>query len=192
MPLPPPAPRRHQHTRQIEFLGYEREDGLFDIEGHITDVKTYSFENRERGTITAGEPIHDMHVRLTVDLDRLVRKVEVAFAAAPHEYCKGIADAYHQLEGLTVGPGWYLKVRERVGRTAGCTHVTELMGPIATAVMQTLYPALNRRRESLPEGERKPPIQLDGCHAHARTSPVVQERWPEWYVEPDQKSSKSP
>lgn len=184
MPLSPPAPRRHQHTREIRFLGFERDDGLFDIEGRITDTKTYSFHNRERGTIEAGEPIHDMTVRLTVDIDRLVRKVEVAFDGAPHEYCKGIADAYHALEGLTVGAGWYQKVRERVGGTGGCTHVTELMGPIATAVMQTLYPALNRRREASPEAGRKPPIQLDGCHAHARASPVVKERWPEWYKEP--------
>jgi hypothetical protein len=32
MSLPAPAPRRHLHTRVISCEGYEREDGLFDIE----------------------------------------------------------------------------------------------------------------------------------------------------------------
>ena len=33
MPLPAPAPRTLKHTRAIECTGYEREDGLWDIEG---------------------------------------------------------------------------------------------------------------------------------------------------------------
>src|SRR3970282_2145791 len=40
MPLPNPAPRRLMHTRAIECTGYERDDGLWDIEAHLTDTKT--------------------------------------------------------------------------------------------------------------------------------------------------------
>ncbi|MBO6784243.1 MAG: DUF2889 domain-containing protein, partial [Alphaproteobacteria bacterium] len=45
MPLSPPAEREHIHTRTVECAGYRRTDGLWDIEGHLTDVKTYTFEN---------------------------------------------------------------------------------------------------------------------------------------------------
>ena len=45
MPLSPPAPREPIHTRAIDLRGYRREDGLWDIEGHLTDVKCYDFES---------------------------------------------------------------------------------------------------------------------------------------------------
>ena len=45
MPLSQAAPRQHIHTREIVCRGYLRDDGLWDIEGSICDVKTYSFDN---------------------------------------------------------------------------------------------------------------------------------------------------
>ena len=49
-----------KHTRTITCKGYRRKDGLWDIEAHMTDIKTFSFENRDRGGIQAGEPVHEM------------------------------------------------------------------------------------------------------------------------------------
>ena len=44
MPLPAPAPRKHLHTRTIKCEGYEREDGLYDIEAQIVDQKAYAVD----------------------------------------------------------------------------------------------------------------------------------------------------
>ncbi len=44
MPLPPPAPRTHHHTRSTEFRGFRRDDGLWDIEGSLRDTKSQVFE----------------------------------------------------------------------------------------------------------------------------------------------------
>ncbi len=41
MPLSAPAPRQLMHNRAIECRGYQREDGMWDIEGHLVDTKTY-------------------------------------------------------------------------------------------------------------------------------------------------------
>ena len=46
MPLSAPSARKKLHTRNIELNGYLREDGLFDIEAHMTDIKTYSIDNK--------------------------------------------------------------------------------------------------------------------------------------------------
>ena len=54
MPLSTPTEREHLHSRQIGLMGYRRNDGLWDIEGHLTDVKTYGFKNEFRGEIAAG------------------------------------------------------------------------------------------------------------------------------------------
>ena len=65
MPLPDPAPRERLHTRRYVFNGYRRADGLWDIEGRMTDVKSYGFENDYRGRIEAEEPLHDRARRRT-------------------------------------------------------------------------------------------------------------------------------
>ena len=49
MPLTTPAGRRLMHTRSIECRGYEREDGLWDIEAHLVDTKTYTHLRRHGG-----------------------------------------------------------------------------------------------------------------------------------------------
>ena len=65
-------PRKHTHTRAIDYKGYEREDGMWDIEAHMTDTKTYKFKNNWRGEISAGEPLHVMFLRLTIDDDFII------------------------------------------------------------------------------------------------------------------------
>ena len=72
MPLPAPAARTHLHTRAVTYQGFLREDGLWDIEAQMSDVKTYDFE-RTGGPHAAGTPIHGMQIRLTVDESMTIR-----------------------------------------------------------------------------------------------------------------------
>jgi hypothetical protein len=52
MPLPAPAvDRSASHTRQIVCEGFERADGLYDIDGWLTDTKAFVF-NAVRGPPT--------------------------------------------------------------------------------------------------------------------------------------------
>ena len=69
-----PAKRDLKHNRVIEGKGYKRDDGLWDVEVFLVDSKTYSFENMHRGYISAGEPLHDMAVRLTLNDERKIIK----------------------------------------------------------------------------------------------------------------------
>ena len=49
MPLSAPADRQLLHLRDIALRGYERADGLFDIEAQLTDTKDYGYDNPGRG-----------------------------------------------------------------------------------------------------------------------------------------------
>ncbi len=51
MPLSDPAPRQLLHLRDIELRGFQRDDGLFDIEARLTDTKSYAFANIDRGEV---------------------------------------------------------------------------------------------------------------------------------------------
>src|ERR671918_678584 len=115
MPLSDPHDREHLHTRAYEFRGFRRSDGLWDIEGHLTDRKTYHFMNEFRGKIAAGEPLHDMWIRLTIDDDFVVRDIEAATDAGPFRVCPDIVPSFKKVVGLRMGRGWRQQLKERVG-----------------------------------------------------------------------------
>jgi hypothetical protein len=140
MPLSHHVEREHLHSRQVACRGYRRADGCWDIEGHMTDVKTYDFTNEDRGEIAAGDPVHDMWLRLTLDDAFTIKAVEAVTDKAPFGVCGAIAPAFQALVGLTIGPGWMREVKRRVGGVRGCTHLVELLGPMATTAFQTIHP----------------------------------------------------
>jgi Protein of unknown function (DUF2889) len=192
MPLSSPAPREPIHTRLIECRGFRRSDGLWDIEGHITDTKTYGFGNRERGRVEPGMPIHDMSIRLTVD-DRLtIHAVEATTDASPYRICAEVAPNFQRLVGLRIGPGFRRAVRERLGGTEGCTHLVELLVPVGTTAFQTVFPIAQREQFERSQrggaaGDPKPrerPALLDSCYAFSAEREVVQRHWPDFYRSP--------
>ncbi|MFN7086062.1 MAG: DUF2889 domain-containing protein, partial [Burkholderiales bacterium] len=155
MPLPVPAPRKLAHVRAIECRGYEREDGLWDIEGHLVDTKTYVHTRRDGGRERApGEPVHDMWLRLTIDLDLKIHDVEAATDAGPYALCGDITPNFKALVGLTIGPGWRREIAARVGGVKGCTHLVELLGPLGTVAFQATGRGGGRRHTRPPRAQK--------------------------------------
>ena len=116
MPLSEPGcDRRQYHTRDIQEKGFFRADGLWDIEGHMRDTKTYPFVNSHRGTIEPGEAVHDMLLRITIDDDMVIHGAEAVTVMGPYSLCGDIAPDYEQLIGLRVGAGFHREVKKRLG-----------------------------------------------------------------------------
>ena len=190
MPLPESSPRKHVHTRTITYKGYEREDGLWDMEAHMTDTKTYTFSNDWRGEMQAGEPLHDMLLRVTIDDDFIIQNVIAVTDNSPFEMCPEIAPNYKSLIGIQMGPGWRKAIRMQVGGIQGCTHLTELLFPMATVAMQTIWPLSRKPKSKEREGETEKqqsrrPLILDTCHAWASDSQVVKQNTPKYYTGKD-------
>ena len=179
MPLSPPKHRALSHTRNIHCCGYQREDGLWDIEAHLVDTKTYPFDNLHRGRIEAGQPVHEMWIRLTIDEDFLIHDAEVATDAAPFPTCLDIVDAFAALKGMRMGGGFVREVRQAFSGTRGCTHLVELLAPMATTAFQTLFPTREKRAAAAPSRQR--PKVIDTCHALSADGEVVKRQWPEFY-----------
>ncbi|MFO1371735.1 MAG: DUF2889 domain-containing protein [Candidatus Competibacteraceae bacterium] len=183
MPLSAPVSRRLLHQRVVQCWGYHREDGLWDIEGRMVDTKTYVFPNEDRGgSIQAGEPFHNMWIRLTVDSQLLIHDIEACTDHGPFNLCPAIVTNYKRLIGVRIGPGWMLKIKELLGGVNGCTHMTELLGPVATTFFQTLYGQQYDEEDAKPAAARKPPPVLNTCHALASDGPVVKQHWPQAYT----------
>lgn len=183
MPLPQSAPRKLIHTRAITCKGYERVDGLWDIEAHLVDTKTYLHTRRHGGRERRpGEPVHNMWLRVTIDLDMKIHDAAAVTDDGPYLYCGDIAPNFKSLAGLTIGPGWRKAIAERVGGVKGCTHLVELLGPLGT----TAFQATNRARQARSAGKpfTKKPYQLNSCHVYQDDAPAVLERWPQFYTGP--------
>lgn len=184
MSLPVPAPRRHLHTRTIKCEGFERDDGLFDVEAQIIDQKTYAVDEPDRGHRSAGMHVHDMQLRLTLDRAMTVRGIEVTTNHAPYGACPSVAPAYQALIGAKVGGGWRKAVSEAVGRTKGCTHITELLMPAATVAFQTMgsWPKAGQvATGERPDQSTQKPYFIDACKAWAADGEVVQRLFPLHY-----------
>ena len=172
--LDPTVPREPLHRRTIEIQGYKREDGLYDIEGHLVDTKPYDFK-LAAGLRPAGEAIHGMWLRITVDKALTIVDAAAAMDSMPYvSHCDQIVPAYRALVGLAIRPGYHQRVKELLGGVRGCTHITEMAGALATAAFQTMA------GQRVQDPDRQP-FQLGRCHALAETSAVVGRYYPRWY-----------
>ena len=179
MPLSKPNLRNQIHTRKIHSHGFQRDDGLWDIESLLIDTKSYSFKNTDRGNVRKGEAIHNIAVRITINDKLIVQKAEAVIDSGPFNICGDITPAMQTLEGLTIKPGWRKNILQRLGGVCGCTHIVDLLlGPIATTAWQTVNP-IRQKRKKTESGEK--PVLLNSCHAFSVSSPVVKREWPNFY-----------
>jgi len=189
MPLPPcDTAREPLHTRTIRVQSYARADGLWDLEAELLDVKSYDFETH-RGTHKAGEPVHRILLRVTIDDGYTIVSAQAAYDNAPYGSCASITPDYADLAGLNLLRGFRQKVKERFGRMAGCTHLTELTWVLPTAAIQSLAGRRAAVQQQVQTGER--PFQLDGCHALKVSGPVVKALYPQWFVADESQSGNA-
>lgn len=183
--LPEPSPRRPVHTRKIAFEGFLREDGLWDIDCELVDTKSEALTMHERGLLPAGEAVHRMRIRVTLDDALTIRDIHTVTQAAPFGECQNAAEGpMRKLVGLTMGPGWRKAIEGAIGGTAGCTHLRELVFNAATAAFQ-MIPGY-KARQGRPPGEarlmpEKPPFFMGQCMAWAFDGPVMQRVAPQFY-----------
>ena len=136
MPLPVTEVERElTHTRRVRYEGYKRADGLWDIEAHLTDVKNHDYRLKT-GVRRAGQPVHEMWLRVTIDRGFTIRDAMAASDAVPYPGgCETIAPAYERLVGLSLIKDFRRKTRELLGGVRGCTHLTEMLAGLPTAAI---------------------------------------------------------
>ena len=186
MPLPAPASPQAIHTRSITCKAYLRTDGLWDVEGHLVDEKTYGYDSEVRGRVEAGAHVHDMWLRLTVDEGFVLREVEAVMEANPFHNCPDITPNFARLAGVRIGHGWRRKVRELLGGVQGCTHLVEMLGPLATTAFQAIGPHSRQRDGEDPEGASDNAAAkkfiVNSCHGWSAEGPAVRRWAPEFYT----------
>jgi len=141
MDFSPPGKRTLLHRRSLLFEGYERGDGLWDIEAQVLDNRRFEPPPPLGPPPAAHEPLPPSGLRIAGDPDSVIREVEPLTAHGPSPECRDISDTYRQLLGLRIAAGFTSTVKRLFGGRLGCTHLTDLLGPLATTAMQTLWAA---------------------------------------------------
>lgn len=178
MPLSPPSPRRLLHTRQVFYEGFERDDGLYDIEARLIDTKPTDFVVEGERRWQADEPIHGMSIRLSIDRDYVVRAIEVSMDHVPHGECVAAEPPMQSIVGCCLRKGWRAAIEERLGKVRGCAHLRELLFNMGTVAFQSLVSWTSPRTTDTP------PPPLGGCLAWDPAGPMVARIYPRFHVRP--------
>lgn len=186
MPLSPPVSRRAlRHTRAIEVQAFARDDGLWDLDAHISDIKTFDTKLAS-GVRPRGQALHDLHLRLTIDLSMTIVDAEAVSDAVPYPgFCDTVAPAYQLLVGLNLMRGFRHELKQRVAGVAGCTHLTELAQILPTAAIQAFANDVWSTHDSATaeaDSDHEKPFQLDKCHALRTDGAAVAQYYPRWVV----------
>ena len=176
--------RRQIHVRRITCIAYERGDGLWDIEGSLIDTKPTGATLIERGVIPPDEAVHEMTIRLTIDQTLTIRQATASTIHSPYAVCGAINDAYGQLAGIRISPGFTQTVKRLFKGVAGCSHLTELLPPLATTALQSLWGNSIRIGDDkfLSENDsRSMASPVDGCHALRIDGDIIRKYFPTLY-----------
>lgn len=167
--------RRQIHLRQIRCEGFARDDGLLDIEGTLIDTKPTPLQLASK-LVEAGEPIHLMRLCLTVNREKTIVGADVRMEATPYPICRQIETSYRQVIGLKIEPGFTRHIKAMFRGIAGCSHLTELLPPMATTAFQMLWAEGFGGSDDADSGRRTSP--LNGCHALRLDGEVVRIHFP--------------
>lgn len=174
----PPSPRELRHHRQIDLRFYHRADGLYEVEGTLTDRKTVPFRRQLCDADTPpGEAIHDITVTLVLDSAMRIHDATAKMRSTPFAICPQAENTLSPLIGLTMAKGWNKSVRALLSGAQSCTHIMELMGPLATTAYQGLAP-MRLAIINAPENESQRLAKVDSCYAYSASRDVVAQLWP--------------
>ena len=176
MPLSAPVPRKTSHIRRVTYQGYEREDGLWDMEAELHDSKAHDMPSfRHQGVRLAGDPIHHMWLRVTIDRQLVVHAIEAAMDAHPLQDCPQARPALQGMVGAGMARAWRQAIAQHMGGVASCTHLRELLFNMATAAFQTLPAAFGGGDPDTP------PRHLGQCTGWDFEGNGVKEYFPQFY-----------
>ena len=170
--------RKELHHRRIDLRFYQREDGLYEVEGQLVDTKQHAFRRQLHAEDTpAGAALHDITVTLVIDSALRVHEAMARMRTTPFSVCQGVEQTLAPLKGLTMSNGWNRQVRELLRGAASCTHIVELLGPMATTAYQGLAP-LRLAAMNDPANDHLHRARVDSCYAYSAEREVVAQLWP--------------
>jgi len=158
------APRA-MHHRAIDHRTWLHEDGALEIEGRLIDSKAFDTRIGFNRALPAGEPVHDMTIRILLEPDWHIREIDLRMDSTPFDVCPDVIRGFNSLRGENMGKGWNALLSKRFVGTGGCRHLIDLLRGMATVAFQS-RPHNGWTQAVLEEF-------ADSCHAFKQSGPVM-------------------
>lgn len=170
--------REEMHHRKIDFRGYRRSDGQFEVRAHLVDCKPIDFTPPgDSRMVAAGSPVHDLGVAVVFDREMVITEIGTFIASHPYRQCPAGGDTLQNMVGVRIGVGWNRQIRERLPTCDTCAHLREILTPLASAAYQTM--TVERLHLLQARDRDGAPAKIDSCYAYGRSRELVKSLWPE-------------
>jgi hypothetical protein len=166
-------PWRFIHNRSLSIRCFVDTQNRIMAVGVLQDDKGIPVISYAGKTVDPGGAVHRLRITLIVSSHLVIEDVKVDMLEVPGDFCHGVENTYQSLVGIEIAKGFSRAVRERLDRSAGCTHVTTLLLQMAPAVMQTVY-SLSLMPGQAEAGRKDIYRKLTGtCHAFRVGGPLL-------------------
>jgi hypothetical protein len=153
------------HRRSINHQTWQHEDGALEIESRLIDSKAYDAQVGFNRPLPAGEPVHDMTIRILLGPDSVIRDITLRMDSTPFDICPEVIGRFEDLRGASMGRGWNDFLTMRFSGSGGCRHLIDLLRGMGTVIFQSAH------------GQSWTPASLermaDSCHAFRQGGPVM-------------------
>jgi len=159
------------HNREISIKTSDLGNHTILVEGRLIDHRYRPMENE---ISEVSELVHHMAVRLKVKgPEMLIEQAEASMPYHPREECPEMLPAIRNLEGLSITPGYSIKVKKAIGGTKGCAHLTSLVIAMGESAVQGYWAAYEAER--VKKGLREQTIKkfINTCHLWKEDGPIV-------------------
>lgn len=154
------------HSRNISIDCYETADGNLFVEAALTDERYVPFFLYTGNRVHEPGVIHGMNARMTIRVpDLTILDADADMPVVPIEACTEVRDSIRRLVGMRIRSGFTNEVRQMLGKTAGCQHLTNLVMTMSSGAVQGLWTIMSRLRGT--NSPRRPfldpTLLLDSC-----------------------------
>jgi hypothetical protein len=124
------------HHRSITISTHECAEGGIIVEGELKDNRLKTYYK------ISGEPalpgmVHHMILRMHVTGPPLtIKDIEAEMPGVPRDECRETINSLNIVKGMSITPGFTLKIKTILGGPVGCSHLTALLLAMAPAVVQ--------------------------------------------------------
>ena len=138
----------HFFSRNISLDAFENGTDSFVLRGTLTDQRLLPYRQYLSGEMREPGIIHNMILEMEISIpDLRIISAQAEMLAVPNDDCVKIRGCIDKIVGLSINRGFTKKVRDTLGESKGCLHLTNLVLTMGSAAAQALWAFYSSRKD---------------------------------------------
>jgi hypothetical protein len=159
------------HRREITIETTDLGHGRILLVGTLRDRR---FKPREGEEWTGPRVVHEMVARLIVQGPEMtILEAEAEMSRCPMDECREATAWMDRLVGQRIISGFTQRVKDLMGDTKGCAHLTSLIISMGPEAVQGYWAAYGTERSKLSLDDPRVQRVINTCHLWREDGPIV-------------------